>query len=808
MIRNYLTLALRNLRKRKVYSLINISGLAIGIAVCLVIWKYVEFELSYDRFHKHADSIYRATFTEYGKNWKDDWVAEFGYGLGPALINEIPEITNYARIHPMYGDAAAISFEDQIGEQKIFLEKDIYFADSTFLDVFTYDVIKGDVSSALDRPSSVVVTEQVARRYFGNADPIGKTLHVRTKDWGNGDFMITAVIGNVPQNCHLQFDILLSMHNLLQTDYYREAGAAWTANNFITYLEMSKNTDVRSLDIKTKRFMDERFGTEPLGVKLLYQPLREINLSLDLNNSYGHLNTLYFFTVIAIFILSIAWINYINLSTARATERAKEVGVKKSMGVLKSQLITQFIFESLLINFISIVLAFGIAILLLPVLSDILGKEIVFDFSSTLLWQVLFGLFILGSIVSGAYPAFVLSSFRTTDVIKGKFVKVGQGLTLRKALIVFQFTASLLLIVGTFIIYRQIDFMVKHDKGLNMDQMLIVNGPQYIEQKSGDRRMISFKNELLKLSSIKNVTFSGAIAGGGYSFTTGMEIAGKGSKNNFRESIHVVSVDTDFIKTYGIQIVSGVAWNPNSASDLKSVFINESALKRLGLGSAEQALNEKLIIGGDTEFSIQGVVRNFHWSSLKSEYVPMMFIPVEGNFNLLSIQLHSNIHESVEHVRDLYQSYFPDNPFEYFFLDEYFNSQYKDERQFERIFVMFSVLAIVIACLGLWGLASFTIVQRMKEIGIRKVLGATVTNIIYLLSTQFVKLLLISSIIALPIVWYAGNMWIDNFAFQISVTADLFIIPLIVLAIIALGTVSLQIFRGANANPARILRSE
>ena len=332
MILNYLTLTIRNLRKRKIYSFINISGLAIGIAVCLVIWKYVEFELSYDRFHKHADNIYRTTFTEYGKNWKDDWFAEFGYGLGPALINEIPEIKNYARIHPMYGDAALISFDNQNGEQSLFHEKNIYFADSSFLDIFTFDVIKGDALNPLDKPSSMVITESTANRYFGNADPIGKLLHVRTKDWGDGDYTVTAVIKDVPENSHLQFDILFSMHNLLQIEYYRDVEAAWTATNFVTYVEMSANTDMKSLDAKTKRFMDKHTGTEPLGVKLSYQPLRKMNLSPDLNNANGHLNTLYFFLVISIFILCIAWINYINLSTARATERAKEVGVKKGNG--------------------------------------------------------------------------------------------------------------------------------------------------------------------------------------------------------------------------------------------------------------------------------------------------------------------------------------------------------------------------------------------------------------------------------------------------------------------------------------------
>jgi putative ABC transport system permease protein len=802
MLLNYLVLTIRNLRKRKIYSFINISGLAIGIAVCLVIWKYVEFELNYDRFHKHADNIYRTTFTEYGKNWKDDWSVEFGYGLGPALITEIPEIKNYARIHPMYGDAALIGFDNQQS-----LEKNIYFADSSFLDIFTYKVVKGDPLNALDKPSSMVITESTANRLFGNVDPIGKSLHVRTKDWGDADYTVTAVINDVPENSQLQFDILFSMHNLLQIDYYKDVEAAWSAMNFVTYVELAPNTDPESLDAKTKQFMDKHTGTDPLGVKLSYQPLRDINLSPDLNNANGHLNTLYFFLLISIFILCIAWINYINLSTARATERAREVGVKKAMGVLKSQLVAQFLFESLLVNFISVMLAFGLAILLLPALSNIVDKDITFDFSQPMLWIILFGLFSFGAIISGAYPAFVLSSFKTSEVIKGT-ASAGQGLLLRKALVIFQFTASLLLITGTFIIYRQMDFMLKRDKGLNMDQMLIVNGPQIIGEQGNNQRMITFKNELLKIPSIKSVTSSGAIPGGGFSFTAGMVKEGKGNEKDIRETVNVVWVDTDFIQTYGMQIISGKAWNQGSTTDMNSVFLNEAALDRFGLGTADQALNEKVIIGDGTPLPIQGVIKNFHWNSLKSEYVPILFRPQEANYNLFSIQLNSNVHESVEQVERIYKAHFPGNPFSYYFLDDFFTRQYQEEIQFSSIFSMFSILAIIIACLGLSGLASFTTAQRAKEISIRKVLGATVSSIMSLLSAQFLKLLFISGVLSLPIIWYVGNSWINNFAFRITMTADLFLLPVIALLVIALGTVSVHIIRGANTNPAKVLRNE
>lgn len=807
MFRNYWTLIIRNLRKRKLYSFINIFGLAIGIAVCLAVWKYVEFELSYDKFHKNADNIYRTTFTEYGKNWKDDWFAEFGYGLGPALINEIPEITNYTRIHPLYGTSALISVANENGEQSLFRQENIYFADASFLDMFTYEVVKGDRSTALDNASSIVLTESIANQYFGNSDPIGKLVQVRNEDWGGGDYTVTAVIKDVPENSNLQFEMLFSIHNLLQIEYYRDPEAAWSATNFVTYVQMSPGTDIKSLEAKTKRFMDVHTGTEPLGVKLSYQPLRDLNLSPDLNKSNGHLNTLYFFLLISIFILLIAWINYINLATARAMERAKEVGIKKAMGVLKSQLVTQFVFEAVVVNFISLLLALGLAISLLPILNGIVGKNIAFDLSRPTLWIVLSGLFFLGSLVSGTYPAFVLSSYKPADVIK-KSTKSGEGLVLRKALVVFQFTASMLLIAGTFIIFRQMNFMLERDKGFNTDQMLIVNAPQFTEEgESSDQRMISFKNELLKIPSIRNVTTTGAIPGGGFSFTTGMQIAGKENAQEIREAIHVVLVDTDFIKTYGMLIISGKPWNPDASSDMNSGFINEAALAHFGLGTAEQALNEMLIVDGQA-FPIQGVIKNFHWNSLKSGYVPMLFRHQLANYNLISVQLNSNVSESVKQVERIYKNFFPGDPFSYYFLDDFFNSQYQEEKQSGRLFTMFSVLAIIIACLGLWGLASFTTSQRVKEISIRKVLGATGKSIVTLLSAQFLKLLLISSLIAMPIIWYVGNSWIDNFAFKIGMTADLFIVPLIGLTVIALGTVSIQIFRGANTNPAEVLRSE
>ena len=349
--------------------------------------------------------------------------------------------------------------------------------------------------------------------------------------------------------------------------------------------------------------------------------------------------------------------------------------------------------------------------------------------------------------------------------------------------------------------------MLERDKGFTMNQMLIVNGPHFTDGHGGDLRLISFKHELSKIPSVQNIATSGAIPGGGLSFTTGMQIKGKENSNAIRETVHVVLVDTDFIQTYQMSIVAGESWKHYSNDRMNSVFINETALDRFDLGTAEQALDEILIIQGEY-FSVQGVLKNFHWNSPKSEYLPIVFRAQKTNSNLISIQLNSTGRASVARVEQIYKKFFPADPFSYYFLDDFFNVQYQEENQFARLFTMFSVLAIIIACLGLWGLASFTTAQRVKEISIRKVLGATVNNIVALLSAQFLKLLLLSSMIAMPIMWIIGNSWINNFAFRMRMTAEVFIVPLLAFTIIAIGTVSLQVFRGASANPAKVLRSE
>ena len=812
MWKSHFTLAIRNLLKRKLYSFINIMGLAIGVAVCLVILKYVDFELSYDRFHKNAANLYRTTTTYYQNGEPRGSGVISSYAQGPSLLADIPGIKRYIRTHPMYG-GAVLTYTAPSGDPVTFYENNnIQYTDSTFLDAFSYPAIYGDINTALDQPNSIVLTRKAALKYFGtDEDAIGKILKI-SGGWSDGDYQVTAVLRDVPENSHFYFEFLFPIHNLLRSGQYT-SDDGWGWNNFVTYIELYPNTDLKELEAKFPAFIEKYRGkdlAESNGkLELHLQPILDIHLSPGLNYESSptiSTGTIYFFVLISIFILAIAWINYINLSTARAMERAREVGIKKSIGAQKSQLVYQFIFESVLVNFLGVVLAGLLAIALLPVLSEIVNKHLLFDFTDPRLWLILLGLFVVGSFVSGLYPAFVLSSFKITTVLKGGAEKAGAGFSLRKALVIFQFASSLILIAGTFAVYRQLIFMRNQDKGLTMDQMLIVKGPNVLDRKTAKERLISLKNEIKQIPGVIKMATSANIPGGGHNWGTGMRKDGDAVQDN--KDGKVVWVDPDFVDTYGMTLLAGRNFKPEIKSDMESVLVNEAALKTFGLGDPENALKERIILGGDTT-AILGVLKNYHWASLKTEHQPWLLKADTISSRDFSILLSgNNMNATIEQVGQRFKEAFPGNPFDYFFLDDFFNSQYKAEQQFGRIFSLFAILAIVIACLGLWGLAAFTTNQKLKEIGIRKVLGASVYSIMSLLSWQFFKLVLAATAIAIPLTWYGIDSWLSSFAFRIGLEWDLFVVPVVILALIALGTVSTQILRGASINPAKILRTE
>ncbi len=815
MVRNYLFICLRSLVKKRLFSFINILGLAIGMAVAIVLWIIVAFELSFDKYHMKADSVFRITSSIYSAG--DQW-SVVGYDLGPSLKNEIPEVIRFVRRHPLYGGTVVtyLSADDKAAR---FNETNLQFVDSTFFSLFDYSPIYGYLKDALAKPYSVVITKSISERYFGNAiDPVGKTLNVSNY----GDFQVTAVIEDAPQNSHIAVDFLLSMENLLNSPDYKGTNAR--LENFITYVELDAGINPAVVEAKMPSFLNQYLPndsytahrisnstTNPPVLKL--QPIADIHMADNSagvgQNEGGSINTVYFLIVISIFILSIAWINYINLSTAKAIERAKEVGIKKALGILKSQLVGQFIFESVVINFISIILSVCLAIPLISFLNGIMDRTFYFDFSKFQLWIWLTVLFVIGSIISGFYPALILSSFRVVDVIKGNPVTGQGGFKLRKVLVVFQFAASLVLIVGTFTVYQQIRFMQNRNDLNTVDQILIVTGPKAADSTNLKARLISFKNSLLQISTIEKVATSDAVPGGGYNW--GIHAAKKGAPKDVGiegQNMEVVFVDPDFLETYRMKMTAGKTWDYSSATEMKSVIINDATLKPFGFVSAENAVQESMIFNDEFSAQILGVVENIHWYSLKNKFTPMVLWPQEVCSGWYSIAISNNISSTISEVEKQFKKSFPDNPFEYYFHDDFFNRQYKAEQQFGKIFSLFALLAIFIACLGLWGLASFTSAQRVKEIGIRKVLGASSNTIVGLLSRDFFKLLVIASIVALPFIWFVMNSWLDNFAFRIQPSFDLYLFPTLLLFILGMGTVSFQTFRAARINPAQSLKEQ
>jgi putative ABC transport system permease protein len=799
MIGNYFKITVRSLLKRKTYALINVFGLAMGMAVCLVISKYVIFESSYDAFHTKANNIYRVVSSLYTDGPIDEYD---GYDLGPSLKNYFPEVKSFARIHD---NGSIISATNESGEKIRSQEPLINFVDSTFLQMFTFNFIEGN-TKALTEPGSIVITKSIADKYFGGSvSAIGKVMNLEGW-WAPGLYTVSAVLEDIPENSHFNFKLLLPMQSLLKNEFYVNDNSRW--DNFHTYIEVQEGTDIPQLANKIQDFV-KRYRGDDNGInanaKLEFQPLIDIHYSPDLNDPGTHRNTIYFFAIIAAFILAIAWVNYINLATARAMERAREVGVKKAIGVLRGQLISQFLFESFLINLMSMVLSLGIAWLLLPLLNDIVGQSLTIGFNEPKFWMMALSIFIMGSLVSGAYPAFVLSSFKTIEVIKGKVIANTQSFSLRNGLVIFQFACSLFLLVGTFVIYKQVVFMQNQEKNFNTSQVMIVKGPELADSEGLAERMTTFKNELYQFSAIDKVATSFSVPATEASLSTGMRKFGRPLQENRIGNVYWV--DPDFMDLYKIDLLTGNFWNPQVNSDMESIILNEEAVKVFQLGTNEEALHEKLITPGGT-FPILGVVKNHHWRSLKEPYEPMIFRIEKIASANISIQLNGNVNETIEFIKQKFEKTFPEDPFSFYFISDSYNAQYKSEQQFSKLLGMFSVLAVLIGCLGLWGLASFTTIHRLKEISIRKVLGASISSILYLLTSQFLRPLVIGSVLALPLIGFGVNEWLRHFPYRINITPDIFLLPLIMLVVIALLTISVQTIRAATANPINSLKNE
>src|SRR6478736_6336976 len=728
MLSNYLTIAWRNLLKNKAFSAINIIGLALGLAACMLIFQFVSFELSYDKFNEKLNRTYRVTNDRF-QNGKLIQHGTIMYPtIGPTMAKDFAEIEEYTRLMP------GGSLNVKIGD-KNFRGENCHFADERFFSVFSFKFLAGNRSSALKDPYTAVLTERTARKYFEFNDTDYSKLIGKTFLWGldKRPYLLTGICENMPSNSHLRFDGLIS-YSTLYDGKDKDADISWTWSDMRHYLVLKPGVDYKQLESKFPAFSDQYFKGDKVSgsVENFYlQPLKDAHLYS--NYEYDIATTasgkaVWAMLIVAVFILVIAWINYINLTTSRALDRAKEVGLRKVMGAFKTQLMKQFIFESLLIAMIAFVVAFTIVLVLQTSFNEIVNSDLslisLFKSLSPKQILVLVALLVGGALLSGFYPAFILSSYQPATVLKGKFTRSERGNFLRKGLVIFQFTSSAALITATFIVSNQIDFMNKADLGFNKNDILLVRAPELTEWDSTFvQRVESYKDELSKVPSVIQSTTSWNIPGRRLGRSFGIRLSDQPSDIHYTMSNQ--GIDHTFFDTYDISLVAGRKFLPTDHNPewakINKVIINQNSVKLLGLKSAEEAIGKEIIWGGDgKKFTIVGVVNDFHQESLHKPMEPMIFRPAYSTYSTTSIKMRSVDREkTVQAIGEVYKKFFPGNLFEYFFLDQSYQRQYNDETRFQKVISIFTALAIVVSCLGLIGLSSYMAIQRTKEISVR-----------------------------------------------------------------------------------------
>jgi len=792
VLKNYLKVAFRNLIKHKAFSVINISGLAIGMACCLLIVIFVQDELSYDRFHEKADRIFRIASKENRRGVIANYPFVFS-GIPPILQNDYSEVLDYIRFDPR--ENVLIS-----SEGKEFYEDRLFYTDARVFEMFTFPLVKGDPEIALKDPYSLVLTQRMAEKYFSGKDPVGQTLTVDNEH----DYQITGVLKEIPRNSHIKFDFLASIATLEAQD--PRYGKVWAWNCY-TYLLLPKDYSYLDLERKFPDFIRRHRGEKAVESYTFYlQPLTRIHLHSHLGfeiEANSDIRYVTIFSAIAFFILLIACINFMNLSTARSANRAKEVGLRKVLGAERSRLIRQFLGESLALSLVALPAAVALIELFLPAFNALTGKELRIDyFGNSVVFLGLIGILLFVGILSGTYPAFFLSAFRPAAVLKGR-LRAGAGSALfRKVLVVVQFSISIVLIAGTIIITNQLDFIRDKKLGFNKEHVVVMP----VMRSGIGQNFETFKRELLQNPGIQSVT--GSTSAPSFIPTRSVFIP-EGAGEGGRLILRNVLLDYDFIQTFGMEIKEGRDFSRDFATDKKEAFIvNEAAVKEFGW---ESAVGKKLIDLEGPRGYVIGVVKNFHFRSKHQSIEPLVLslLPSSRYVYFISVKINpSNIRDTLSFLKNKWKKFSPGWPFEYFFMDDNYDRLYKSEERLRHIFLTFTFLGIFIACLGLFGLAAFTAEQRTKEIGIRKVLGASVPNILILLSKEFAKWVLLANIIAWPIAYFAMNRWLQNFAYRISIEWWMFLLAAVLVLVIALCTVGFQAAKAALANPAESLRYE
>jgi putative ABC transport system permease protein len=797
MLKNYLKIAFRNLVKNKSLSAINILGLAVSIAVCFLITLFILHELSFDKFHKNYEDLYRVIL----KGEITGNPIEYAVSMVPlsgVLTNDFPEVEAAVGIFAN-SNKRLISYDD-----KAFFETAIYSATEEFFKVFDFKLIRGDAENVLSNPNSIILTESLAKKYFGNEDPVGKTILENETE----EYTITGVCQDFPTNSHLQMNAITSV------EYTEDLAQYWGSFSAHNYLRLKEGVDPTEFGEKIKNLAMEKMGItkEQTGMEfLLYlEPVKDIHLyshyQYNLGNN-GDITYVYVFSIIALFILIIAYINFINLTTAHHMIRAKEIGVRKIIGASRNKLIVQFLLESIIITLISTIVAFGLIELLQPIFNKLIGIKIGLDFVAHAKYIFIgIGFIILMAVISGLYPALYLSSLNPISVVKGNLAGNNKKSVLRNVLVVFQFVISIALICSTGVIYKQIQYFQHKKLGFDKDHVMILP----LRSNETREKAEILRDKLAGMVGISDACVSSNYPGAGASQGHGFFPEGESEEQPWL--MKTMNADANFVKTFHLNILQGRDFNAANEAETRNVLINETLVQKVGWKEpVGKTFLDPFIRDGETMLPITviGVLEDFHVNALRDKIEPMIIYYNPPNRNILSLRLEpGNVFKTMDVVENEWKQMFPDMPFDYLFLDEHFDSIHRTERNLAITFMYFTILAIIIACLGLFGLASYATERRIKEIGVRKVLGSTVSQIVLMLSKDFSKLVLLANILAWPIAWYAMNKWLQNFAYKTQIDVWLFVISGLIAFLIALITVSFRTIRAANSNPVKALKYE
>jgi putative ABC transport system permease protein len=802
MIKNYLKTAYRNLMRTRQFSLINILGLSIGMTACLVILHFVSFERSYDKFFTNCDRIYRLRYERYSEDGESVRFASCCPPVGLRIRKLLPEVELVARI---FRYPASVSyFENR------FIEEKLFFAESDFFKIFNYHFIKGDPLKGISNPNTAFISRSIAERYFGEADPMGKSIKLDNKM----EFQITGVFEDIPGNSHLKFDIVLPWSNLLDllgTDY----DDSWGDSGAFTYILFKKGVNIADFQKKLDAIADKEFGEAlryyKLTLKLPIQPLTDIHLASHHQQEFetnGDRSTVNLLFAIAIFIIGIAWVNYINLSTARSLTRAKEVGLRKAAGASRLQLVIQFFMEIILINLLAIALTILMLELFLPLFAQITGTPPTYSiWHQKWLWPAILILLFAGVFLSGIYPVVLLSSFNPIYVLKGKPGNKPKGFNLRKVLVVFQFTMAICLITCTSAVFLQIYFMKNLNLGFNIDRVLVVRIPRS-RDAAFKSNVKTFKMELLKNSGISHMSVVTEVPGCQiYWDAGGIHPVGSDEDKNYQ----IVGVDYDFVDLFHTEIIAGRNFSIEFPSDTLALILNETSVKWMGFPDSQSAVGQQVSYW-DVIYTIIGVMKDYHQQSPKAAFEPHIYrlMPYgRGVRGMFTFRLNTQETKTVvAYVQQMYDRFFPGNPFEYYFLDDYFNQQYKPDMLVGKVFGIFSILAVFVTALGIYGLFSIMVIHRTKEISIRNIMGAGIHRILILFGCEFFLLIVLAFMIAFSLCYAGIKLWLNSFANKMPFSVWIFILPLILVILVTALTISSQVLKVAKSNPADNLRYE